>query len=152
DRIVPIYNRCFAGRDSRPPINGRGIIGALIIKHLEALLDRATLQHITENVYMQYFLRYSGFTDEAPFTAPLFVELRKRMSVELTNKISELVALHALVGRDSEKEEDTNAKPPSDDNDTPALAAGNAEVSMDTGVPEQVAEPAPQGKLLWMPL
>ena len=92
DRILPVYERSFSSTEGRPPINGRVVIGALIIKHMELLSDRATLDHISENVYMQYFLGYSSFTDEVPFTAPLFVTLRKRMTLELTSEINELIA------------------------------------------------------------
>src|SRR5690606_14052307 len=73
DRIVPFYNKLFKNSEGRPPINGRIILGALIIKHIESLTDEATLDHISENMYMQYFLGFSSFTTVAPFTAPLFV-------------------------------------------------------------------------------
>ena len=44
-------------------LNLRIIIGLLIIKHLCDLDDRETVCQITENVYMQYFLGYSVFSD-----------------------------------------------------------------------------------------
>lgn len=102
DKIVPFYDQLFSSSEGRAPISGRVIIGAMIIKHIEDLTDRATILHIQENMFMQYFLGYSSFTNEAPFTAPLFVAIRKRMSLELTAKISEVIALHCITDQEPE--------------------------------------------------
>ncbi len=67
----------------RPPLNPRIVIGALIIKHMCNLDDRETISQITENIYMQYFLGYSGFRNDPPFDPSLFVEIRKRMGDDL---------------------------------------------------------------------
>lgn len=76
----------------RPGLNPRTIIGSLIIKHLCDLDDRETVCQITENVYMQYFLGYSSFSDEPPFDASLFVEFRKRLGLEQINALNERIA------------------------------------------------------------
>lgn len=162
DRIIPLYDRCFGSKEGRPPISGRVVIGALIIKHIEVLSDRGTLEHISENVYMQYFLGYSSFTDEPPFTAPLFVSLRKRMSLELTNQISELVALHVLASKDLEGDEASMDKGNHDQNQkvgndrleaTDDRLAGNADepVGVNDVSNEKTpskSERAPKGRLL----
>lgn len=96
DKIVVHYDKIFSSTEGRPPISGRVILGALIIKHIEALSDRATIQHIQENMFMQYFLGYASFTNEEPFSDTLFVEIRKRLSFELLSKINEIIALHCL--------------------------------------------------------
>lgn len=146
DRIVPLYDKSFSSTEGRPPINGRVVIGALIIKHIESLTDRATLQHISENVYMQYFLGYSSFTDEPPFTAPLFVALRKRMSLELTNKISELIALHTLANPLNEKEENNPNDSGDERNDKTSQPKDTISTpSLENKIEE---EPIPKGKLL----
>jgi IS5 family transposase len=103
DKIVPHYDHLFSSSEGRAPISGRIIIGAMIIKHIEDLTDRATIQHIRENMFMQYFLGYSSFTNEAPFTAPLFVAIRKRMSLELTSKISDIIVLHCIADQEPEE-------------------------------------------------
>ncbi|MFT6810774.1 MAG: IS5 family transposase, partial [Saprospiraceae bacterium] len=51
--------------------------------------NRETTQNIQENVYMQYFLGYSSFRNEAPFDASLFVEIRKRLGREQLEKIND---------------------------------------------------------------
>ena len=111
DKIVPYYDQLFSSKEGRAPIGGRVIIGAMIIKHIEDLTDRSTILHIQENMFMQYFLGYSSFTNEAPFTAPLFVAIRKRMSLELTTKISEVIALHCINDQDPEDPSDNDTKP-----------------------------------------
>ena len=60
-------------------------------KHLCDLDDRETVAQISENIYMQYFLGYSSFTDEPPFDASLFVEFRKRLGLEQINAINERI-------------------------------------------------------------
>ena len=40
---------------------------------------------------MQYFLGYSGFTNETPFDPSLFVEFRKRLGMENVNAINERI-------------------------------------------------------------
>lgn len=54
--------------------------------------DRETVDQISENIYMQYFLGYSSFTSEVPFDASLFVEFRKRLGMDILNIINEKIA------------------------------------------------------------
>ena len=71
-------------------------MGAVIIKHLGDLTDRETVAQIRENMFMQYFLGYSSFTNEEPFSASLFVEIRERLSIDLLSKINDVIILHAI--------------------------------------------------------
>jgi IS5 family transposase len=92
DALVSSYNRQlgnqFSGAGS---INPRVAIGALIIKHLCNISDRETILQIQENMYMQYFIGYSSFSNEAPFDASLFVDIRKRLTLEHINEINEKI-------------------------------------------------------------
>lgn len=63
-------------------------IGASMIKHLRDLSDRETIHDIQENIYMQYFIGYSSFSNEAPFDASLFVDISKRLGVTPINEIN----------------------------------------------------------------
>jgi hypothetical protein len=107
DKIVGHYDNLFKSAEGRPPISGRVILGAMMIKHIESLTDRGTIQHIQENMFMQYFLGYSSFTNEAPFSDTLFVEIRKRLSLELLSKINDIIAIHCIKEGDQ-----TDPKPP----------------------------------------
>jgi IS5 family transposase len=81
DKMVHHYDAQFKSEEGRPPISGRIVLGAVIIKHMLNLSDRETVQQIQENVFMQYFLGYSSFTNEAPFSPSLFVSIRERLSL-----------------------------------------------------------------------
>jgi transposase, IS5 family len=72
-------------------INPRVAIGSMILKHICNLSDRETVLQIQENMYMQYFIGYSSFSDEEPFDPSLFVEFRKRMGIEQINAINEKI-------------------------------------------------------------
>ena len=85
-----------------------------MIKHIESLTDRGTIQHIQENMFMQYFLGYSSFTNEAPFSDTLFVEIRKRLSLELLSKINDIIAIHCIK---EELEPQKPSVPPNDMNE-----------------------------------
>jgi transposase, IS5 family len=49
------------------------------------------MDNVSENIYMQYFLGYSGFTSQPPFDASLFVEFRKWLGMEQINAITERI-------------------------------------------------------------
>lgn len=92
DEICSLYlKRVGLSSTGRPPLNPRLVIGSLIIKHLCNLDDRETVDQISENIYMQYFLGYTSFSSEQPFDASLFVEFRKRLGMDFINTINERI-------------------------------------------------------------
>ena len=141
DDIVSVYDKQFNSSEGRPPLSGRIIIGALIIKHIESFTDRATIEHIAENMYMQYFLGYTSFSNEPPFTAPLFVAIRKRLSLELVGQISELVARYGMQP-DARPDDPGEDGPPAD---PPIQPHAITELAATAPSP---SEPSPQGRLL----
>jgi hypothetical protein len=50
--------------------------------------NRETVLQIQENMYMQYFIGYSPFSDEEHFDASLFVDIRKRLVLVVVNSAS----------------------------------------------------------------
>jgi IS5 family transposase len=72
-------------------INPRVAIGSMIIKHICDLSDRETVLQIQENMYMQYFLGYSSFSNEKPFDPSLFVDFRHRLGIDQINEINEKI-------------------------------------------------------------
>jgi len=92
DEICGIYLRKVPmSSTGRPAINPRIVLGSLIIKYLCHLDDRETVNQISENVYMQYFLGYSSFTSDKPFDASLFVDFRKELGLATINEINEKI-------------------------------------------------------------
>ena len=122
----------------RPALSPRVIIGSLIIKHMCNLDDRETVDQISENIYMQYFLGYSSFSSEPPFDASLFVDFRKRLSIENLNAINERIVL--LKTRLESKEKDS--VPPSNAQDSSPVSTNKGRVIFDaTACPQDIAYP-----------
>jgi hypothetical protein len=95
----------------RKPLNPRIVIGSLIIKYMLNLYDRETVSQISENMYMQYFLGYSSFIDQAPFDASVFVDFRKALGLDTINAINEKIV--KLKTRLEEKSQSDDEKLPS---------------------------------------
>jgi transposase, IS5 family len=92
DKIANVYQKQLSNSiTGANGINPRVAIGAIFIKHMCDLSDREAVLQIQENVYMQYFIGYSGFSYEPVFDASLFVDLRKRFGAEQINEINELI-------------------------------------------------------------
>jgi hypothetical protein len=106
DKISNIYNKQLNNDISGAKgINPRVAIGAIIIKHICDLSDQETILQIQENVYMQYFIGYSGFSDEPVFDSSLFVDLRKRFGVDQINEINETIMGLGTAGNKGKKED-----------------------------------------------
>ena len=146
DEICNIYQK-YVGVSStgRPGLSSRVALGALIIKHLCNLDDRETVDQISENVYMQYFLGYSSFSDEPPFDASLFVDLRKRIGMEALNAINErIVSLKTRrAASDSKEEDDSDNHPEAGDGDNqgPSPSHQGRVIFDATACPQDIAYP-----------
>jgi len=89
DSLTQIYKAKFSGNHGCPATDPRWVIGSLIIKHMLNLSDEETLQMISENPYMQFFLGCNCFCKKPLFSATLFVEIRKRLGNDLFNQFSD---------------------------------------------------------------
>lgn len=83
DELASNYYQAMDTGRGRPCKDARLIIGAVIIKHKLNLSDEETVLQIQENPYLQYFAGLSSYKDEQPFAPSLFVEIRKRMGMEI---------------------------------------------------------------------
>ena len=68
-------------------------LGTLIIQNKKNLSDRDTVDEITENPYLQYFIGLPGFIQERPFDPSLLVHFRKRLGNDVINELNELLFL-----------------------------------------------------------
>ena len=148
DELCNMYLKIVGIKETgRPPISPRVIIGSLMIKHICHLDDRETVDQISENMYMQYFLGYQSFSNEVPFDASLFVEFRKRMGMEQINEMNDkihamyLSRQQSLENQDSKtvnKKKDNDGQPP--ESETNIIHKGR--VLMDaTACPQNIAFP-----------
>ena len=148
DTLVGVYQgRMGNEHTGADGINPRVVIGSLIIKHMCDLSDRETVQQIQENMYMQYFIGYSSFSDEAPFDPSLFVEFRNRLGIEQVNLINEkILGLSLERGKEPEPKEQTQSL------SEPAPKAKEQTQSLSEPEPEAkeqnqpLSEPAPEAK------
>ena len=93
DGMVKIYtSQLHNSATGAGNINPRIVLGAIIIKHMCGYSDEETILQIEENMYLQYFIGLSSYTNERVFDPSLFVELRNRLNGDLINQINELIA------------------------------------------------------------
>ncbi len=113
DKIANVYQRQLNNSlTGAGGINPRVAIGAIFIKHICDLSDRETVQQIQENVYMQYFIGYSGFSYEPVFDPSLFVDLRKRFGADQINEINETIMGLVAEEMKDKKEDDQQTTDP----------------------------------------
>ena len=89
DNLVKIFSLKFNANLGAKSINPRIIIGSFIIKHKLNLSDEETLEIISENPYMQFFLGLRDFFSEQLFSATLFVEMRKKLGKDTFDKFTD---------------------------------------------------------------
>jgi hypothetical protein len=76
------------GRPSKP---FRMVLGSLIIKQKLNCSDRETVEAVSENPYLQYFIGLKEFQSEAPFGASTMVDFRKRISDDIIIAMNEIL-------------------------------------------------------------
>jgi IS5 family transposase len=97
----------------------RMALGALIIQNRKRLSDRDTVQEITENPYLQYFVGLSSFIEEPPFDASLMVHFRKRLGKDIINEVNEMIAKEAAKPNDNNDNHSGKSKPDITQTSTP---------------------------------
>lgn len=68
-------------------------LGALYIQNRLGYTDRETVEQITENPYLQYFICLPAFQEEAPFHHSLMTHFRKRLGANIINELNEVFQL-----------------------------------------------------------
>jgi len=91
DLIEDIYSKTFKDEnaDGRPPVPSRIAFGALFIKENENFPQRRTMEHISENVYMQYFLGLTEFNPKPLFESSMLSQFAARFTKGDMIKINE---------------------------------------------------------------
>src|ERR1043165_3511853 len=109
DEIAGVYLKQMHSGTGRPPLSPRLVLGALMIKHICDLSDRETVAQISENIYMQYFVGFTSFTNAEPFDPSLFVEIRERLGMDHINAINEKIVAVAQAAEQTNKADDEPA-------------------------------------------
>lgn len=104
DDLEPLYVESLTGSHTGAPAKSfRVALGALIIKERLGTSDEETVEQIRENPYLQYFLGFSTYSNEAIFEASMFVHFRKRISKEILDKLNILLSKNVLEKNRSKK-------------------------------------------------
>ena len=93
DFIEDIYLKSMCLDNGAGAIKARIAFGSLYIKENENLTDESTVEYISENPYMQYFLGLQEFTSEALFDPSMMVHFRKRFPAERIEEINKRMFL-----------------------------------------------------------
>ena len=83
------YAKSFSENKGAPALPFRIAMSALIIQERLGISDRETVEQIRENPYLQYFIGLTKYQIEAPFDASMMVYFRKRIKLNLLNKINQ---------------------------------------------------------------
>ena len=88
DFIEDIYLESMSEEKGAAALSARIAFGAIQIKEHENLTDERTLEYITENPYMQYFLGLHEYRDTPLFDASMMVHFRKRFPAARIEEIN----------------------------------------------------------------
>lgn len=69
----------------------RMAFGALYIQQKKGLSDRDTVEEITENPYLQYFIGLPEFQETPPFDPSMMTHFRKRLGADTINEMNETI-------------------------------------------------------------
>jgi transposase, IS5 family len=97
DKLANIYYRKMDSDFGAPSLSARMVIGAVIIKHMLNIDDREVVAQIQENMYLQYFVGLSSFTNAVPFDPSLMVSIRYRLGQDVMEEFNQLVLQEAGV-------------------------------------------------------
>jgi len=121
EQFDSLYSKSLSGSTmGSPALSVRIAIGALIIKERLGTSDEETVEQIRENPYLQYFLGFKQYKDEAPFHPTMFVHFRKRIGEKTLAKVNDAVTQKAAA--QAQKVSENKA---GDDNDDDPGAPGS---------------------------
>ncbi len=100
-QIEQAYGELFSEDNGCPAKSARMALGALLIKERLGTSDRETVEQITENPYLQYFLGLMEYQDAPPFDHSMMTHFRKRFDKEMLRDINESIVEGVIKGSDN---------------------------------------------------
>jgi len=116
DIIEDRYAKLFASNRGQVAKPVRMALGALLIQEKCGYSDRETVEQITENPYLQYFIGLREYQVQPPFDPSLMVHFRKRFDAETLKAINEEICRAAMEAEKKKNDDDNKPKPPSSGN------------------------------------
>jgi hypothetical protein len=141
DLVENFYAAQFSQNPQGPSAkSARLALGALIIKERLGVSDEEAVEQIRENPYLQYFLGFHEFRDEAPFDPSMYVHFRKRFSLEQLGQINETIVQAERAER--QQAEGSSAPDDDDSDDTPSSTGNSGKLLIDaTCTPADIRYP-----------
>ncbi len=102
EKYAKAFKKSFKGQRA---LSVRMALGALLIKERLGLSDRETVQQITENPYLQYFIGLPAFQETEPFHHSLMTHFRKRLGPDIINEVNEWIVMEEQK-QDQEKDDE----------------------------------------------
>lgn len=127
----------------------RMALGSLIIQTRCGFTDRETVQQITENPYLQYFIGLKEFQLTKPFTPVAMVKFRKRFNAKRLAKINELIIAAETMQKTVENETDKDQDNDHHNHQSGSRQEASAKPAENKTEKENVSEDTPrQGTLI----
>jgi transposase, IS5 family len=123
------YASLFSDTMGAPAKTFRIALGALIIKERLSLTDEETVEQIRETPYLQYFIGFTEYKDEAPFNPSMMVHFRKRITSEILTNINDIIVNRKLQKDKPQDDEPTDPTGGSCADDEPSESCDSNENS-----------------------
>lgn len=121
DEVEACYAESFAGTGQGAPAkSGRIAFGALLIKEQLGITDEETVEQITENPYLQYFLGLRELLEKPLFDPSMMVHFRSRFSAEHHQRINAKIIAAATANDASDRDDPANNNDGEGDGDSPS--------------------------------
>ena len=95
-QIEEAYGDLFSEDNGCPAITARIAFGSLLIKERLGTSDRETVEQISENPYLQYFLGLMEYDEEPLFDHSMMTHFRKRFDKNILSDINEKIVERAM--------------------------------------------------------
>lgn len=141
EKVEDVYIRSLKdATQGNKAFSVRKALGSIYIKERMNWSDEETVEQITENPYLQYFIGLPAFQDKAPFDASLMTHFRKRLDVSIINQVNEWISEAQM----QKTEEAKSEKDDDDDDSRGGMTTHEAPISQQEATPD----PPNRGKLL----
>ena len=91
EKIEEIYSKNFKSKRGPNALSSRVAFGSLIIQTKLGISDEETVNQISENPYLQYFIGYEEYRNKAPFDSSMMTHFRKRLGISDIKEIDKLI-------------------------------------------------------------
>jgi len=145
-QIEEAYGEQFSKDNGCSAKSARMALGALLIKERLGTSDRETVEQISENPYLQYFLGMMEYQDTAPFDHSMLTHFRKRFDKEMLAELNDSIVSGAMEPRHkppshkASGDDNNDTNDPTDDSCRPPSNKGKMIVDA-TCTPADIAYP-----------